>query len=145
MGLSREGRIGIAIGAIVAIMLVLIQPERAAWRLSLLLTLAGITLYAARELNWVNQVVEDLSIFHPGIFRSFTIVRFSFAASAAILLTVLFGIITWPPQFQNPIEAVQPSQPPASGTPVNIVVPAPDAIIKNKPKPKLPLPHVKKP
>jgi hypothetical protein len=104
MGLSRDGRIGIAFGVLVSIALVLIKPEQTAWRLALLICFGICMLYVAKELDWVNQRDVELSIVHGPIdSQSRSAVRLGFALLAAVLVTVVLGKITWPTRQSTPI------------------------------------------
>lgn len=131
MGLSREGRIGIAVGTLVGIALVLIKPEQVFWRWFLLICFGLCLLYVATELDWVNQRNVELSIVHGEICsQSKSPIRLGFASLLAIVLTIAFGFRTWPTRKST--APMHPYIPPVAQVP-----------IQNPPKksPQLPLPH----
>jgi hypothetical protein len=98
MGLSKDGRIGFAIATVVGIALVLIKSEEAPWRIGLLSFFGICAIYVAKELDWVNLRNVELSILHPASqSESLSPIRLAVAILAAVSVTVMFGIITWPP------------------------------------------------
>jgi hypothetical protein len=98
MGLSREARIGIWVGLATTIALILIEPKQPAWRIVLLIALAVCAIVVVKDLNWVNQRTESLSIAQgEGLSQQLSIARLGFGIFVAISLVTVFGVITWPP------------------------------------------------
>jgi len=106
MGLSKDGSIGFALAAILGIALVLIRPEQAAWRLVLLVCFGMCMVYVAKEVDWVKQRNVELSIVHgASVSESRSAIRLGFALLVATLLSVVFGVATWPPHREKTSEA----------------------------------------
>jgi hypothetical protein len=110
---------GIVIGALVGIALVLIKPEETISRLALLVFFGICMVDVAKELDWVNQRDVELSIVHgPRDSQSMSTVRLGFALLVAVLATVAFGVVTWPPKERItsfPLNQTIPA--PVSGSP----------------------------
>jgi len=137
MGLSKDGRIGFAIATGVGIALVLIKSEEAPWRIGLLSFFGICAIYVAKELDWVNLRNVELSILHPASqSESLSPIRLAVAILAAVSVTVMFGIITWPPHERAAsVVLVSTSAPTPSGEPTAPEKPALQPVPIAKPQP----------
>jgi hypothetical protein len=102
MILSREGRIAIAVGAILAIGLWLVDPKDDALfalilRVILLVIFCLCMVVVVKELDWVNQRQTSLSLIRgPEETHTLSITKLGFGLFVALLITVILAVKTWP-------------------------------------------------
>jgi len=97
MGLSKQAKISLLAGLIVALVLVIIDPKQPLWRVVILGAIAVCLVIFAKELGWVNQRQLQLSITQGAcVSETRSSVRLAIVILVFCCIVALFGIVTWP-------------------------------------------------
>jgi hypothetical protein len=98
MPLSREARVSILVGAVLALALIIIDPKQPFWRVFVLIAIGVCLFFIAKELDWVTRRNLQLSLVSRDTTSSEqSALRIAVAISVAALITIIFGGSTWPP------------------------------------------------
>jgi hypothetical protein len=157
MGFSKETKISTCVGVVVALLLVLIDPQQPVLRAVLWIIIAFCLILIAKELEWVRQQQDfELSIVRvEALPEKLSLPRLGCASLVILAAVIFFAIQTWPPKKQeappsvffspggNPGVTSKPTEPTIPGSPVTIPAAPKTEVPKTieKKKPTAPVQH----